>query len=107
MVLHSRAGGFASARSGCDEVSGTLRPASSGESDLCMKKWLKRILLAVAVAIVVTLLGSAWSWHMFRGTPDWYQPIAYTIEEGRAAANRLDQKLLDAVSWASEVQAQS
>jgi hypothetical protein len=72
-----------------------------------MKKWLKRILLVVALAIVVSLLATAWSWHMLRDTPDWYQPLAYTLEEGRAAANRVDQILLDALSWASEVQAQA
>jgi hypothetical protein len=72
-----------------------------------MKKWIKRSLLTVALVLVAILGFATWSWHLLRGTPDWYNAPQRTDEERAAAANRVDQKLLDAVSWASEAQAQA
>lgn len=70
-----------------------------------MKKWIRRISLGVALLLVIVLGASLWSFYMLRGTPDWYQPPTLSAEEREAAANRVDQRLLDTVSWASEMQA--
>lgn len=71
-----------------------------------MVKWLKRIVLLTALVLLVFLGFSLWSWHLLRGTPDWYHPPELSVEEREAAANRADQRILDTLSWASEVQAQ-
>jgi hypothetical protein len=53
------------------------------------KRWLKRILLGIAVVLVVVLALSGWGWHLMRGTPDWYTLLPQLSDEERqAAANR-------------------
>jgi hypothetical protein len=72
-----------------------------------MKRWIRIIVLALAVGLVVVLavvLAGTWMYH---GTPSWYHARSLTPEQSRAAANRADQKFADLISWVASVQAQN
>jgi hypothetical protein len=101
-VIDSNFAVFATTRSGFNDLSVTLRPATS-----FMKTWVKRISLVTAILLTGVLGFCAWSYYMLQGTPDWYSQSPLTDAERAEAANRVDQKLLDALSWASEVQAKA
>jgi hypothetical protein len=72
-----------------------------------MKRWIRVLLLALAIGltlVVAAALAGAW---MYRGTPGWYHVHRLTAEQSRAAANRADQKIADLFSWVASVQAQN
>jgi hypothetical protein len=67
-----------------------------------MKKWIKRVTLFVVGLALVLGAYAGWAYWQARGTPDWLRPMTATAEEQAAAANRLDQKILDALSAVRE-----
>lgn len=66
-----------------------------------------RWLLGLAVPMLAIVLLLAGGWSLLRQAPAWYQPDALSPAQAAAAANRADQKILDAVSWATEVQGEA
>ncbi len=62
-------------------------------------------MLGGAFVVLTLILLSGGGYHLLHGTPDWYQPSTLTQAEREAAANRVDQKFADALSWAAQAQA--
>ena len=67
-----------------------------------MKKWIKRMTLFVVGLVLVLGAYVGWAYWQARGTPDWLRPMTASAEEQAAAANRLDQKILDTLSAVRE-----
>jgi hypothetical protein len=67
-----------------------------------MKKWIKRLTLFVVGLALVLAAYAGWAYWQARGTPDWLRPTTASAEEQAAAANRLDQKILDTLSAVRE-----
>lgn len=69
-------------------------------------KWIKRLLLTVVVLVILAGAAAVLAYvYGFRGTPEWLrQPVASEAEQA-AAANRLDQKLLETLSVVREMDA--
>jgi len=71
-----------------------------------MKKWTKRVSLTLVALLLGLGIVLLIAWSMLRGTPDWYESPANVSEAERAdAANSADQKVMDTLSWAADVQA--
>jgi uncharacterized protein YpmS len=58
-----------------------------------MKKWLKRVLIGAAIALVVLVVLGIIAWRMTQGIPDWYRPDSLTVEQREAAAQSATNKL--------------
>lgn len=69
-------------------------------------KWLKRLLILVALALLGVIAFSLVGIYLYRGTPKWYRPRIATTQQIKDAANRADQKLLDLFTWAASARAQ-
>lgn len=69
-------------------------------------KWLKRLLILVALALLGAIGCSLIGIYLYHGTPSRYRPRIATTQQVRDAANRADQKLLDLFSWAASARAQ-
>lgn len=69
-------------------------------------KWLKRLLILIALALLAVIAFALIGIYLYRGTPKWYRPRIATTQQIKDAANRADQKLLDLFSWAASAQAQ-
>ncbi|MDP9172290.1 MAG: hypothetical protein M3O30_00290 [Planctomycetota bacterium] len=69
-------------------------------------KWLKRILLCVAVLLTVVIVAASIGVYMYRGRPGWYRPRTMTASQRKQTVNSADQKFADIFSWAAQVQAQ-
>ena len=67
-----------------------------------MKKWIKRLTLFVVGLAVVLGITAGWAYWRVRGTPDWLRRPIASAEERAAAANRMDQKILEALSVTRE-----
>jgi hypothetical protein len=72
-----------------------------------MKRWIRLILLALAVGLALVVAAALAGVWMYHGTPGWYYTQSLTPEQSRAAANRADQKFADLISWVASVQAQN
>jgi uncharacterized protein YpmS len=70
-------------------------------------KWVRRILLLIAIVLCLVVAAAIVGIHLYRGTPSWYRTRVMSEEEQKATANRADQKMADAISWAASVQAQA
>jgi uncharacterized protein YpmS len=69
-------------------------------------KWLRRLLILIALALVGVIAFSLVGIYLYRGTPKWYRPRIATTQQIKDAANRADQKLLDLFTWAASARAQ-
>jgi hypothetical protein len=69
-------------------------------------KWLKRLLIVVALGLLGVIGFSLVGVYLYRGTPRWYRPRVATTQQIKDAANIADQKLLDLFSWAASARAQ-
>jgi uncharacterized protein YpmS len=69
-------------------------------------KWLKRLLILIALALLGVVAFSLVGVYLYRGTPKWYRPRIATTQQVKDAANRADQKLLDLFTWAASARAQ-
>jgi hypothetical protein len=69
-------------------------------------KWLKRLLILMALALLAVIACSLVGIYLYRGTPKWYRPRTATTQQIKDAANRADQKLLDLFTWAASARAQ-
>jgi hypothetical protein len=69
-------------------------------------KWLKRLLLVAAVALVVLMIGAALAWRMLRGRPDWYGDQQVDPAAQKAAAARAEDEIKRTLDWASAQQAE-
>jgi hypothetical protein len=69
-------------------------------------KWLKRLLILIALALLGVIAFSLVGVYLYRGTPKWYRPRIATTQQVKDAANRADQKLLDLFTWAASARAQ-
>jgi hypothetical protein len=67
-----------------------------------MKKWIKRVMLFVVGLALVLGVWAGWAYWRVRGTPDWLRHSTASAEERAAAANRMDQKILEALSVTRE-----
>src|ERR687889_1600975 len=69
-------------------------------------KWFKRLtIFVVGLALVLGLAAAGAYFYGVRRTPEWLRrPIASAAERA-AAANRLDQKIMEALSAVSEMNA--
>ena len=68
-------------------------------------KWLKRILLLVALFIVMVLVVSAGSYWQLRREPDWYVPAKLTPEMRQAAAARVQHEFSRIGEMAADLRA--
>jgi hypothetical protein len=64
-------------------------------------KWLVLFVVGLVLVLGLALLGAYV--YGVRGTPDWLRPSTATAEERAAAANRVDQKIIDALSYVREM----
>jgi len=70
-----------------------------------MVKWIKRVLLGVAVILAVMIAVSAWGWWRLRAKPDWYKLSTATAEQREAAAARVENKFIAAQNWVAAARA--
>jgi hypothetical protein len=70
-------------------------------------KWLRRILLLIAILLCAVVSAALVGIYLYRCTPGWYHPQTLSEEELKANANSADQKMADTISWAASVQAQA
>src|SRR5689334_13043929 len=70
-----------------------------------MVKWIKRVLLGVAVILAVMIVVSAWGWWRLRAKPDWYKLSTATAEQREAAAARVENKFIAAQNWVAAARA--
>jgi hypothetical protein len=69
-------------------------------------KWFKRItFFVVGLAIVLALAAVGAYVFGVRGTPDWLERPVFSAEQRAAAANRMDQKILETLSQVQEMYA--
>jgi hypothetical protein len=69
-------------------------------------KWLKRLLVVVACALVVLVVGAAIAWKMLRGRPDWYADVQADPAARQAAAARAEDEVKRTIDWAAAQQAE-
>jgi hypothetical protein len=69
-------------------------------------KWLKRLLLLVALVLLAVVAFAFVGIHLYHGTPKWYRHKIATTQQVKDAANRADQKLLDLFTWAASARAE-
>ena len=69
-------------------------------------KWLKRLLILVALALLGVIAFFLVGIYLYHGTPRWYRPRIATTQQIKDAANSADQKLLDLFTWAASARAQ-
>jgi uncharacterized protein YpmS len=69
-------------------------------------KWVKRLLILVALVLLAMIGFSLVGIYLYRGTPQRYRQRIATTQEVKDAANRADQKLLDLFTWAASARAQ-
>src|SRR3954452_14848308 len=71
-----------------------------------MRKWIKRVLLTLALLLTVLAVLSATGVVMFKGTPEWYHPGATgSPQERAAAAERAERQIELTHHWAAKVKA--
>src|SRR5205085_973711 len=69
-------------------------------------KWFKRItFFVVGLAILLALVTVGAYVFGVRGTPDWLERPVISAEQRAAAANRMDQKILETLSQVQEMYA--
>jgi hypothetical protein len=71
-----------------------------------MMKWLKRILVMVAVVLAVAIAAALVGLYLLRGTPEWYPQQFATAEEREEAAERAEHKFLRTLSSVADAHAQ-
>lgn len=70
-----------------------------------MKKWMRRILVVVLVALAGVAAFVTTSFFMLRAEPDWYHPPTWTPEQREAAAHRAEVKIGELQSRTGEAHA--
>ncbi len=71
-----------------------------------MRRWLKRLLLIVALLLALGALLSGIGFTLFRSTPGWYGSRAKnTAAQLQQLAQQAENKLIDAQNWAAELRA--
>ena len=73
---------------------------------LRVMKWLKRLLVVVACALLVLIVGAAVAWRMLRGRPDWYAELHVDPVVQQAAAARAEDEVKRTIDWAAAQQAE-
>jgi uncharacterized protein YpmS len=70
-----------------------------------MRKWIKTVLILIALALMGVIVFSYVSYELAIGTPDWYRPLSLSPQEQADAARRADDKFLTLLSRAADAQA--
>ena len=65
-------------------------------------RWLKRILLGLAILITVGILLMATGIYLYRHPPAWYAPRSMTDEQRLANARSAEDKMVQTYNWASQ-----
>lgn len=65
-------------------------------------KWLKRLLIAVCVLLVLGIGLAVTGYVMFRGRPAWYTPHAWTAQQLEQHAGQAERKFADVQNWVAE-----
>jgi len=88
----------------CSGYDGKLPREGMGHS--LNMRWLKRLLILVALGLLAVIAFCLVGIHLYHSTPRWYQKPIATTQQVKDAANRADQKLIDLFSWAASARAQ-
>ena len=99
-----RAAGIAFVYGECSGYDGKLLREGTGHS--LNMRWLKRLLILVALGLLAVIAFCIVGIHLYHGTPRWYQKPIATTQQVKDAANSADQKLIDLFSWAASARAQ-
>jgi len=67
-------------------------------------KWIRRLLIAALLGVVLLLIASAVGYKLLHGRPDWYKPLSSDPQATRLAADRANQRLIDAASRTARLQ---
>lgn len=71
-----------------------------------MKKWVRRIALALGLVLLGGAVLSVWGLRQFRAAPEWYGAGAPTPPaEREKLARAAESKLIDAQNWAQQIRA--
>src|SRR4051794_14204411 len=71
------------------------------------RKWLKRLLLLVAIALVIVLGALFTGLYLVRAEPAFYRRIVLTVEQREAAAQRASSKFADIQNAAARMHAEA
>jgi len=66
---------------------------------------LKSLLRFALVLLLVNIIVAVCGWFMLRGTPAWYRPDLMTPDQRRAAAARVEDKLIRMYDWVAATRA--
>ncbi len=70
-----------------------------------MTRWKKRLWFAAATVLSIVVGLALTGWVLLHGTPDWYQPLAMSLEQREAAAQRATNKLAAVQNEAARLRA--
>src|SRR2546430_9092686 len=68
-------------------------------------KWLKRILLVLAIALTAVILFCAGGIYLYKRAPSWYTPAAMSDDQRAAAARSAEDKMVKTYNWAARTRA--
>jgi uncharacterized protein YpmS len=68
-------------------------------------RWLRRILLLVAILLCGLIAAAGTGAYLYRTRPSWYHVSALSPTEQQDVQNQAQQKLAEVISWAASVQA--
>jgi hypothetical protein len=80
--------------------SGTVSSPTAG-----LMHFLKSLLRFVLILILFSIIVSVAGWFMLRGTPTWYRPDLMTPDQRKAAAARVEDKLIHMYNWVNATRA--
>jgi hypothetical protein len=70
-------------------------------------RWMKKLMLGVALLLVIVLFMATGGFVLFQGTPEWYTPRSSGTAEQRAqAAKRAEDKFAEVQNWAASARAE-
>jgi hypothetical protein len=68
-------------------------------------KWIKGLLVAIAILLAGAIVFALVGLHLLRGAPEWYRPRMATTEEMQAAAERAEHKFIHTLNTMAEAHA--
>ncbi len=68
-------------------------------------RFLKSLLRFAIILLLFSIIFSVAGWFMLRGTPAWYRPDLMTPDQRRAAAARVEDKLIHIYNWVNATRA--